>query len=261
VLKDISAPLSRLTGKTITGPTISAVPATACRLIAVLARTRLPAGCGQIPLFPACALTGARRAFRILNASTLALLILTPAAGATALLAAPRRYRALLQTAIGGGLTILTASVVATLLQSSLTTRAQPRYQPVLTVILHALTSGFFTLALWCTISSLVLATDRFPLVRQHRIRNGAGKTTTMRVILSSSACGNGSAVKVPPRARDFRMHPRDPHAGLLPVPAPLLLAGQVPLRFLSFFSARCRKWGAAAFVPFPDHRHARRSR
>jgi hypothetical protein len=129
------------------------------RQIASLTRTRLPANCGQIPLFPASALTGARRAFRILSAGTLALLILTPATGAAALLAAPRRRRALLQMAIGGCLTILTASVVVTLLQSSLTTRAQPRYQPVLTAILHALTSGFFTVARWGMISSLILAT------------------------------------------------------------------------------------------------------
>ena len=75
VLKDISGPLSRLTGETITPPTISAVPATACRQIASLAHTRLPADCGQIPLFPASALTRARLAFRLLSAGTLALVI------------------------------------------------------------------------------------------------------------------------------------------------------------------------------------------
>lgn len=146
VLNDISALLSRLTGKTITLPAISAVPATACRQIAILARTRLPAGCGQLPLFPACALTGARRTFRILRADTLALLILTPAAGAAALLAAPRRRRALLQMTIGGGLTVLATSTLVSLLQSSLATQAQPRYQALVTAIVHALTSSFFTL-------------------------------------------------------------------------------------------------------------------
>jgi hypothetical protein len=158
-LKYISGPLSRLTGKTITPPAISAVPATARRQIASLTRTRLPAGCGQIPLFPASALTHARTAFRILNAGTLALAMLAPAAGAAALLAAPCRRRVLLQMTIGGGLTVLATSIAVTLLQSSLITGVQPRYQPVVTAIVHALTSGFFTLALWCMISSLILAT------------------------------------------------------------------------------------------------------
>jgi hypothetical protein len=158
VLKDISGPLSRLTGKTITPPAISAVPATACRQIASLARTRLPVDCGQIPLFPASALTHARLAFRILSAGELTLVILAPSAGAAALLAAQRRRRALLQMTIGGGLTVLATSIAVTLLRSSLITRAQPRYQPVVNAILHALTSGFFTLALWCMIGSLILA-------------------------------------------------------------------------------------------------------
>lgn len=159
VLKDISGPLSRLTGKTITPPAISAVPAAACRRIASLARARPPADCGQIPLFPASALTHARLAFRILSAGTLALVILAPSAGAAALLAAPRGRRALLRMSIGGGLTVLATSIAVTLLESSLITRAQPRYQPAVTVIVHALTRGFFTLALWCVMGSLILAT------------------------------------------------------------------------------------------------------
>ncbi len=158
VLKDISGPLSRLTGKIITPPTISAVPATACRQIASLAHTRLPADCGQIPLFPASALTHARLAFRILSAGMLALVILAPSAGAAALLAAPRRRHALLQITIGGSLTVLATSIAVTLLRSSLIGRAPPRYQPVVTAILHALTNGYSTLALWCMISSLILA-------------------------------------------------------------------------------------------------------
>lgn len=158
VLKDISGPLSGLTGKTVTPPAIGAVPATACRQIAGLARTRLPADCGQIPLFPASALTRARLAFRVLSAGTLVPAILAPAAGAAALLAAPRRRRVLLQMAIGGGLTVLVTSIAATLLRSSLIMRARPRYQPVVAAILHALTSGFFTPALWCMAGSLILA-------------------------------------------------------------------------------------------------------
>jgi hypothetical protein len=126
-LKDISGPLSRLTGKAITPPTISAVPVTAGRQIAALAHARLPADCGQIPLFPASALTRARLAFRLLDAGTLALVILAPMAGAAALLAGPRRRRALLWISIGGGLTALVTWIALTLLRSSLITRAQAR--------------------------------------------------------------------------------------------------------------------------------------
>jgi hypothetical protein len=50
--------------------------------------------------------------------------------------------------------------------------------------------------------------------------------------------------------ARDVRVRPRDPHAGLLPVPAAFLLAGQIPLRPLDFLSARRRSFGAAILVP-----------
>jgi hypothetical protein len=151
VLRDIS---SRL-------PTISTVPAAACRQIAILAHTRLPADCGQVPLVPASALTGARLAFRVLSDGTLALLILAPASAAAALLAAPRRRRGrvLLWMTIGGGLTILATVIAVNLLQSSLTARAQPRYQPLVSAVVHALTGGFFTLALWGMISSFVLAT------------------------------------------------------------------------------------------------------
>jgi hypothetical protein len=158
VLKDISAPLARLTGKTITLPAISTVPATACRQIASLTRTRAAAGCGQIPLFPASALTGARRAFRVLSGGTVALLACTPATGAAALLAAPRRRRTLLQMTTGGSLTVLVTAVAVTWLRSSLLTRAQPRYRPAVAAVLHALTSGFFTLAACCAIGSLALA-------------------------------------------------------------------------------------------------------
>ena len=157
VLKDISGPLSRLIGKTITPPAIGVVPA-ACRQIASLTHAQLPTDCGQIPLFPASSLKHARLAFRLLSAGTLALVILAPAAGAAALLAAPRRRRALLRLSTGGGLMVLVAWIAVTLLRSTLIGRAQPRYQPIVAAILHALTSGFFTLALWCMIGSLILA-------------------------------------------------------------------------------------------------------
>jgi hypothetical protein len=158
MLRNISSELSALTGKTITPPAITTIPATACRQIASFTRTRMPADCGQIPLLPASALAGARRAFRLLSTATLALLILTPTAGAAALLAAPRRRRTLLQMALGSTLTVLAASITAARLQSSLISRAQPRYQPAVTALLHALTSSFFTPALWCITGSLILA-------------------------------------------------------------------------------------------------------
>jgi hypothetical protein len=159
VLKDMSGRLSALTGKPIALPVISAVPAASCRQIASLTGTRLPADCGQIPLVPASVLARARRAFRVISTATLALLILTPLTAAAALLAAPRRSRALLQITIAGTLTVLVTAIAAARLQSSLITREQPLYQPAIAVILHALTSGFFTLAIRCMISSLILAT------------------------------------------------------------------------------------------------------
>ena len=59
---------------------------------------------------------------------------------------------------------------------------------------------------------------------------------------------GGELVVEVPARVRDVRVRPRDLHAGPVPVAAAVLLAGQVPLRPLSFFSARRRNSGAATF-------------
>jgi hypothetical protein len=181
VLKDISSRLSALTGKTIALPVISAVPAAGCRQIAGLTRTRMPADCGQIPLFPASALAGARHAFRVISTATLAQLILTPLTAAAALLAAPLRRRALLQMTIGGTLAVLVMAIAVARLESSLIAREQPRYQPAISVILHALTSGFFTPAMWCAISSLILATVALltgPAIRA-RIRPGHRAAST----------------------------------------------------------------------------------
>ena len=89
VLRRISSRLSEKTGKAIALPAISSIPAANCRQIASLTHTRLPPDCGQVPLFPASALANARRAYRVLSNATLALLILAPAAGTAALLAAP----------------------------------------------------------------------------------------------------------------------------------------------------------------------------
>jgi hypothetical protein len=112
-----------------------------------------------IPLFPAAALVRARRVFRLVSAGSLWLLILTPLTAALALRAAPRRRRTLAQLAIGGTATVLGTTIAVTLVQSGVIARGQPRWRPVLTAILHALTSGFFTLALWCVISGLILTT------------------------------------------------------------------------------------------------------
>jgi hypothetical protein len=177
-LKDISGRLSALTGKPSPLPGITSGPATSCRQIASLTRTRLSADCGQIPLFPASALAGARRVFRILSTATITLLILTAAAAVAGLLAAPRR-RVLLQMTIGGTFTVLVASILAARLQSSLIARAQPRYQPASAAILHALSSGFFTLAMCCMTGGLILAatallTGPYPWATSIRTRGGA---------------------------------------------------------------------------------------
>ncbi|MGH3405049.1 MAG: hypothetical protein ACRDRJ_21470 [Streptosporangiaceae bacterium] len=151
--------LSALTGTAITWPAFGRIPGAGCRPIASITRDRLSAGCWPIPLFPVSALARARRAYRLLSTATLALLLLASAAGVGALVAAPRRRRALVHLTVGGALTIQVASIVVSRLQSSLIARAQPRFQPATTSILQALTRGFFTLAGWCVIGSLVLAT------------------------------------------------------------------------------------------------------
>ena len=56
-------------------------------------------------------------------------------------------------------------------------------------------------------------------------------------------------------RLRDAGVRPRDRHAGLLPVTASLLLAGQVRLAFLSFGSAPRRNRGAATSSRRPSPR------
>jgi hypothetical protein len=159
VLESIARRLSELTGTAITRPAISRIHGAGCTPIASVTRDRLSAGCWPILLFPVSALARARLAYRLLSAATLALLLLAPAAGAAALLAAPRRRRALVQLAVGGAAAIQVASIVVSRLQSSLIARAQPRFQPAATSILQALTRGLFTLAGWCVIGSLVLAT------------------------------------------------------------------------------------------------------
>jgi hypothetical protein len=152
-LHGISRTLSAMTGRTVTLPPVSAIPA-ACQ---VLSHVSSPP-CIQIPLFPAAALAGPRHVYRILTTATWLALALTPLAFASALVVSPRRRRTLLHMATGGTLTLLLALTMLSWLQSSLTARTDPRYQAVTSAVLHALTSNFFTLTTWCMAGSLALA-------------------------------------------------------------------------------------------------------
>jgi len=160
VLGQVSGLLSAMTGKTITLPSVGGLSAADCERIAGLARTRLSSDCGQIPLLPASALAGPQQGFLVLSAATFLLLVLTPLAGAGALLAAPRgrRRRVLLQMAAGGALTLAVAGIAMSRLQSSLITRAEVPYQPAVGVIVHAVTNGFFTMSKWLVVSGIAVA-------------------------------------------------------------------------------------------------------
>jgi hypothetical protein len=95
--------ISVLNGNSTLVPVI-AIPA-ACQ---VLSHVSSPA-CVQIPLFPAAALAGPLRVYRVLTAATWLALALTPLAFASALAVSPRRRRILIQMAAGGTLTLLLA--------------------------------------------------------------------------------------------------------------------------------------------------------
>ena len=152
-LHSISGTLSDMTGGTITVPPLSTIPAAACQ---VLSDAGSPA-C-QIPVFKAAALARLRHVYRILTTATWLVPALTPLAFASALAASPRRRRTLLCMTTGGTLTLLLALTALSWLQSSLTARADPRYQAVTSAVLHALTSNFFTLTTWCMAGGLALA-------------------------------------------------------------------------------------------------------
>jgi hypothetical protein len=153
ILHGISRSLPAAIGRTITLP-----PASAIRACQVPSHVRaLP--CIQIPLFPAAALARLRHAYRILTTTTWLAPVLTPLAFASALAVSPCRRRTLLQMRAGGTLTLFLALAMLSWLQSSLTARTDPRYQPVTGAILHALTSSFVTLATWSVAGSLTLAT------------------------------------------------------------------------------------------------------
>jgi hypothetical protein len=146
VLHTVSRTLSAMTGGAVSLPPVTTIPAAACHEITRTASFT----CTQIPLFPAAALAGPRHAYRILVAISSLALMLTALALAGALTASPRRRRTLLQIAIGGTLTVLTITAAVSWGQSSLIDRAAPRYQAVTSVIVHALTTGFFTMTTWC---------------------------------------------------------------------------------------------------------------
>jgi hypothetical protein len=154
VLHGISRSLPAAIGRIITLPRVSAIAA-ACH---VPSRMSAPP-CIQIPLFPAAALARLQLAYRILTTTTWLALALPPVAFASALAASPRRRRTLLHMTTGGTLTLLFALTMLSWLQASLTARADPRYRPVSSAILHALTSSFVTLTIWCVAGGLTLAT------------------------------------------------------------------------------------------------------
>jgi hypothetical protein len=144
VPRTFAGPLSALKGGSL--PAVITAPAATCHATTGTAA----AACPQIPLLPATALAGPRHIYRIFVAVLWLVLILTALAFAGALAASPRRRRTLLQMSIGGSLTALVVMTAASWGRSSLIDRAAPRYQAVTSVVMHALTSGFFTMATWC---------------------------------------------------------------------------------------------------------------
>lgn len=145
VLHTVSGSLSAMTGGAVSLSPVTTIPVSACHAITGTASS----ACTQVPLFPAAALAGPRHTYRILVAILSLVLMLTTLALAGALAASPRR-RTLLQMTIGGTLTVLIVMTAVSWGQSSLIDRAAPRYQAVTSVIVHALTTGFFTMTAWC---------------------------------------------------------------------------------------------------------------
>jgi hypothetical protein len=137
----------------------------------------------EIPLFPATALAGPRRVYRVLVPAAALVLILAPLAFAGALAASPRRRCTLLQMALGGTLTLALADFAADRLQSVLITRTAPGYQALAGVFVHALTSGFFWLTAWltaggCAVAAVILITGQFRRIRRHRTSPPAAGST-----------------------------------------------------------------------------------
>lgn len=159
-LRRIQLRASALVGRNVALPSISSatIPAAACQKISAAIRRPLPPTCGQIPLFPASALTAAQRAVRAVNGIVVLLLVITPLTFAAALWASPRRRRTLVQLTLGGLLGLVAFRRVLYWLQSSLLARAKPANRAALEVIVHHVLSGFFTVTLWFVIGGLVLA-------------------------------------------------------------------------------------------------------
>ena len=146
VLHTASSRLSAATGRAVSLPSVTALPATACRPV-----TRTPSSaCAQVPLFPAATLARPRLVYRVLVFLAWLLPVLTAVSFCGALAISPRRRRTLLQLAIGGTLAVLAVMIAMALGQSSLIDHAVPRYQAVTSALAHALTGGFFTLSTWC---------------------------------------------------------------------------------------------------------------
>jgi len=154
VLHTASGRLSAMTGRAVSLPSVTALPATACRTV-----TRTPSSaCAQVPLFPAATLARPRLVYRILVIMAWLLPVLTALSFAGALAVSPRRRRTLLQLAAGGTLTVLAVAAAMTLGQSGLIDRAASRYQSVTSALVHALTGGFFTLSTWCVAGGCAVA-------------------------------------------------------------------------------------------------------
>lgn len=173
------------------GPLVNGVIKEISGRLAPLARKAISLAPGpdrrQIPLFPAAALVRARRVYRLARSGTLGLVILAPLTAALALIVAPRRRGTLSLLAIGGTAVAGGMTIAMTLLRSRLIGQEPLRWRPAITGILHSVTNGLFTLALWCVISGLVLTavtllTGPYPWARAIR----AGVTRGARRLLAA---------------------------------------------------------------------------
>ena len=202
-LRRVQTRASALLGRNVTLPSISAatIPAASCRKIAAAIRRPLPSTCGQIPLFPAPALTTAQRAVRAINGIVVMLLIVTPLIFAAALWASPRRRRTLLQLTLGGLLGLVVVRRLLYWLQSGLLDRAKPGNRAALEVIMHHVLAGFFTVTMWFLIGGLVLAAAALLLgpyrwavavrSRGRRVAAGAGHLVSLS---AGQAAGNATS-------------------------------------------------------------------
>jgi protein-S-isoprenylcysteine O-methyltransferase Ste14 len=123
--------------------------------------------------------------------------MLTVLALAGALAASPRRRRTLLQMTIGGTLALLAVMTVVSWGQSSLIDRAAPRYQAVASVLVHAFTTGFFTMTTWCV----------------------AGGVAVTAIALLSRPCRWTTAIRAAIRIEPDRDHGRPAHLPARPRP------------------------------------------